>query len=1558
MNCQVSVSRTFLFFAITFVSLGILLSPQSVYAGVYDANSPVTYKEYWVPHSEYDGNCPPDGTEWYIEPASSCTRTLEFTILDNFASAIKAEIYIDLWRNHNERTMRFQLNSGPLRTPNVGSDWSRTPYITEIPLTELKQGVNTIFFTNDGSSRRGHVHDVAIRIYYDDSNPLTPGINSDVTPPSGLLTSITADNGTFAPGDGGTLQVDSDQLTLSAVVTETAMVEFHAFYEGQDLDNDGKFRDWQNRTRHNCHPGGSTSNGGCTGAKPAVGGTVDHIGTTGPAGSFSNCSWSGGTNTASCTWDLSQVINQSGVRFKIRILDADGNVVDAAGGDSAQFALVRNNPTAAFINPDFEDAVLHHDGLFDDVYTTTVELPSNVSGYNVAYLLGSYFGNPTVEVNGRSVPRPFVQGSNSPDADTWTLSEIEVQTNRIRAGTNSIQYIHPNPNLFGEFIEHPGPMIILRRTGDSFTDATPPSASGIEPASGSVDVDRNQTFVAYISDDYGVGVDYTSIKMTVNNVAVNPKISGFSNQYKLTYTESGGFTNNAQIVVKIDAKDLKGNVMPQVVVSFTIEAPDFSPPVVSNLQVIPGFTQATISWETDEPAISTINFGTTTTYTGTVTDSEYKLLHEMTIPNLNPDEEYHYSITSEDTDANSGATTDATFRTQSLLPVVSDDFNYCNVNDPRWAKWEFIDPRGDSSFALDGQHLTISVPGGIEHDIWDNDTPIIRAPHLLQNATDPNLTIAKFATGVGTGIQQQGILAIQDANNLIRVNFQYNNGETQVVMVRVRDGDARVVKSATVISGPTTGPLYLSISRDAQNRWRPRYSLDGNVWNSFGTITQFFTITKVGVYAGNAPENGVVPAMDAVVDYFFNDASPIQNEDGIPQGLPVSANPVEGGTVLKDVECGNPVTLTAIPNPGWLFDSWGGNVSGTENPKSVAFGQGDVVIANFVRESYTVTTGTVGNGGITKVPDQATYIYSDTVTLTATADSGWFFTGWSGDASGTDNPLALLVDDNKTITATFEPGFNLTVALSDPAAGSVTKAPEKLGYATNEEVTVTAIPTVGWEFVGWSGDANGNENPLVVTMTADKSLTALFAQEEYTLTLNVSDPAGGTVVPTPLQATYTYSTAVTVVATANPGWTFAGWSGDATGTENPLLITMDGDKTLTAIFTQEMYTVMTNVAGNGMVNRNPDQITYLYNDQVTLQAETTEPGWEFERWEGDVTGSLNPVTLTIDGSKMVTAVFTRTQYMVQAQIAAGQGSVDISPEGPYYYGDQVVVTAIPAAEWTLDNWSGDATGSDNPLELTINGNKSLLATFVEAAYALTTTVTGNGTIQRSPDLQSFKSGDNVELTAVPAAGWQFTGWSGAVIGVTNPISPTMDSDKTVNATFERLAYIVNLNITSTISNTDPVSNTVSMSPALNTYNFGDIITLTPVTADGWTFAGWAGDLSGSTAPAQLTVTGDMTVTALFTPTFYEISFSIFGQDDAAGSVEASPPGPYMHGQKVTLTATPKEGYIFNSWQIEDAQASLANQNDPVLTITIPDTRIFRARFVKTEQQIFLPIVVR
>jgi len=95
----------------------------------------------------------------------------------------------------------------------------------------------------------------------------------------------------------------------------------------------------------------------------------------------------------------------------------------------------------------------------------------------------------------------------------------------------------------------------------------------------------------------------------------------------------------------------------------------------------------------------------------------------------------------------------------------------------------------------------------------------------------------------------------------------------------------------------------------------------------------------------------------------------------------------------------------------------------------------------------------------------------------------------------------------------------------------------------------------------------------------------------------------------------------------------------------------------------------------------------------------------------------------------------------------------------YPSGTQVTLTAIPASGWSFAGWSGDITSSDNPLTITMDANISATATFTQDEYTLDVSTAGSGTVDLDPVGPTYPSGTQVTLTATPASGWAFAGWS-------------------------------------------------------------------------------------------------------------------------------------------------------------------------------------------------------
>lgn len=165
------------------------------------------------------------------------------------------------------------------------------------------------------------------------------------------------------------------------------------------------------------------------------------------------------------------------------------------------------------------------------------------------------------------------------------------------------------------------------------------------------------------------------------------------------------------------------------------------------------------------------------------------------------------------------------------------------------------------------------------------------------------------------------------------------------------------------------------------------------------------------------------------------------------------------------------------------------------------------ISASFAIDTHTLAVTILGSGSVTRSPDQASYDAGTPVTLTAAPAAGWHFANWSGDASGSANPLTVTMDQDRNVTAAFLPDqYALDVATV--GRGSVQRDPDVALYDPGTIVTLTAAPLTGYSFSAWAGDASGADDPLAITMDAPKSLSAIFRPIVVELA-----PSGGESVP-------------------------------------------------------------------------------------------------------------------------------------------------------------------------------------------------------------------------------------------------------------------------------------------------------------------------------------------------------------------------------------------------------------------------------------------------------------
>jgi Divergent InlB B-repeat domain len=204
---------------------------------------------------------------------------------------------------------------------------------------------------------------------------------------------------------------------------------------------------------------------------------------------------------------------------------------------------------------------------------------------------------------------------------------------------------------------------------------------------------------------------------------------------------------------------------------------------------------------------------------------------------------------------------------------------------------------------------------------------------------------------------------------------------------------------------------------------------------------------------------------------------------------------------------------------------------------------------------------------------------------------------------------------------------------------------------------------------------------------------------------------------------------------------------------------------------------------------------------VSLTAQATGDRTRFSGWTGACSGE-DVCLLTMDGAKSVRANFVH-EWSIAVSIAArgGKGRVTSGDtidcpagacESLFDTGTRIVLRASPDRRSRLAGWSVPSCRSGLTCSVTADSDKQIVATFAPSSYRLTASVTGNGRVQSAPAglvctkacSASFPYAKPVRLTATPAAGWRFAGWSGACHGSSRCVV-RLAKASTVRAAFRR-----------------------------------------------------------------------------------------------------------------------------------------------------------------------------
>jgi uncharacterized repeat protein (TIGR02543 family)/flagellin-like protein len=377
--------------------------------------------------------------------------------------------------------------------------------------------------------------------------------------------------------------------------------------------------------------------------------------------------------------------------------------------------------------------------------------------------------------------------------------------------------------------------------------------------------------------------------------------------------------------------------------------------------------------------------------------------------------------------------------------------------------------------------------------------------------------------------------------------------------------------------------------------------------------------------------------------------------------------------------------------------------------------------------------------------------------------------------------------------------------------------------------------------------------------------------------------------------------------------------------------------------------------GQGAVQIKPGSSLYVNGDLVTITSDgpiTIAEGQTVELLtDYEYSGEKVSLKVTTTGGTFTQTVgqsapgHTSTAQLVKYSVdfILGTGGKTLNPivTQAIAKGATVPISTTPDDGYTFAKWTstGSITFADEnsaSTTATVNGAGSITATFTAIDYTITVNrnPTAGGTVTRDFS-EPYLYNKIVTLTANPAEGYTFNGWSGDGVGSGIDRQVTVTGNMEVTANFAASPYEINVIIEPTAAggyNRDK-------SPP---YTITEVVTLTPTTNTGYTFSAWSGaGVNGAGNTRVITITGDMTVTATYTAN--PATLTTTPSPAEGGTIIKTPNRAYTYGETVGLEAKPSTGYSFTGWT-----GDLNEATNPTSIILDANIHSVTANFAKNQ----------
>lgn len=477
----------------------------------------------------------------------------------------------------------------------------------------------------------------------------------------------------------------------------------------------------------------------------------------------------------------------------------------------------------------------------------------------------------------------------------------------------------------------------------------------------------------------------------------------------------------------------------------------------------------------------------------------------------------------------------------------------------------------------------------------------------------------------------------------------------------------------------------------------------------------------------------------------WSDFTTIQETGGCTHQISVLANPSNGGSVQGGgtYNSGANCTVTATPNSNYSFINWTENGTPVSSNTSYSFIVNDdrTLTANFQYQqpsTYTINASSdPANGGT--ISGAGTYTQGQTCTLIASANSGFAFSNWTenGNVVSTNATYSFTVTGNRTLVAHFvvnPTNYTITVSANPTNGGTVSGGGT---YQQGQQCTVSATANSNYTFIKWT--ENGTQvstNPTYsFTVNSNRTLVAHFQNQpsQYTITLSANPTNGGTVSG---GGTYSQGQTCTVIANANPSYSFVNWTENGTqvSTNSTYSFTVTGNRTLVANFSYSPTGYVINATAEpsygGLVS---GAGTYNQGQTCTLIA-TPNSNYDFVNWTegGNVVSTSPTYSFTVNGNRTLVAHFESQVYTISVSANPSDGGT-VYGGGDYSAGITCHLIAVPNNNYLFLNWTenGMIVSSESDYSFVITGNRTLTANFI-FYDALEEDATNNLTIYPNP----------------------------------------------------------------------------------------------------------------------------------------------------------------------------------------------------------------------------------